>query len=40
MDELGDPCVQSNAYKGNDHPNVPLVQIVDLHGREHEDIDE
>ena len=40
MDEFSDPGVYSDANERHDHPNVPLVKIVDLHCGEHEDVDE
>ena len=38
MDEFRDPGVHSDTNKWDYYPNVPLVQIVDLHCRQHEDV--
>ena len=40
MDKFGDPGIHSDTYKRYYYPNVPLVQIVDLHCGEHKDVNE
>ena len=40
MDLLCYPAVKSNACQRNDHPDIALVEIVDLSSGEHEDVTE
>ena len=40
MNHSGQPCVEAHAKKRDQNPDVARIQIVDLNGREHEDVQE